>query len=150
MLLTNYLSVQEYKEGKEIYSINEDKQYFHIVIRGKVKLSKKNQDNIANWDWALSVYRSLLLWKEQEFDKKVNQAMQSQLIRVKLTTNVVALVKIMNHKYEKRVVQDLDQDQLEQEDEFAKKQYQIQSKMMNQITNMYLQSQSKIQKEKER
>ena len=77
LLLTNYLSVQEYKEGKEIYSINEDKQYFHIVIRGKVKLSKKNQDNIANWDWALSVYRSLLLWKEQEFDKKVNQAMQS-------------------------------------------------------------------------
>lgn len=101
-MITDDMTISQYKEGQEIYQIDgtENRKRFFIVVRGKVQLTRKNTEGIQNWRWALNVYKSLQKWKEQEFDKKVEKAMHVQLVKVRLSTNVGNLVKIMTKKNE--------------------------------------------------
>lgn len=52
---------------------NSDK--FYIILDGKVSVLVKNP-LIDEWEWAMSVYKALSLWKEKEFDKRVSRAME--------------------------------------------------------------------------
>lgn len=51
---------------------NSDK--FYIILSGAVKVMCRNP-LISEWDWARNVYKALCEWKDKEFDKRVNKAM---------------------------------------------------------------------------
>ena len=88
-ILSDYLTISEFEQDQEIYQMNDERKNFYILIRGKVKLTKKSDEGTTNWQWALDAYQSLIKWKEQEFDRKVDEAMQGQLTKVKLSESTV-------------------------------------------------------------
>ena len=150
MQLTDDMTLSYFKEDERIYhqiegSQEQSNKRFFIVIRGKVKLIRKNTEGIPNWKWALSVYKTLQGWKEQEFDKKIEKAMHVQLIKVRLSTNVGNLVKVMNKKNEtkSKIYKTCEQNEL------AAQVFQIHSMLMDSTRDLYLNSQKKIQKSKE-
>ena len=51
---------------------NDDK--FYIILTGSVNVLSCNP-LIDQWNWAMSVYNTLLEWKEKEFDKRVSKSM---------------------------------------------------------------------------
>ena len=51
---------------------NDDK--FYIILTGSVNVLSRNP-LIDQWNWAMSVYNTLLEWKEKEFDKRVSKSM---------------------------------------------------------------------------
>ena len=104
------------------------------MIRGRVKLVSKNEHAITRWDWALEIYHSLLKWKTEEFDKKVEQAMSDQLVKVKLSTNIVSLYKIMNKK--EQIKTDILQKVTKRE--AALQIFSTQKSVMNGIRDLYL------------
>lgn len=81
----------------------------HIVIKGRVGLMERNAE-IGNWEWASNVYQSLRKWKREEFDKKVQAAMQIELVKIKLSTDATQLMKFLSSDTDKEVQkQDTDQ-----------------------------------------
>lgn len=68
--LAHSLTFKEFLPNEEVYKFHDKPDEFFIIINGKLSKYVRNSD-IANWDWAMSIYKSLLEWKSKEFDKKV-------------------------------------------------------------------------------
>ena len=138
-MITDFMSLQYLKKEEEIYHFSDEHKYFYIIIRGGVKLVRKNTDGIQNWEWAHSIYKSLKKWKQEEFDKKVEQAMHDQLVNIKLQSNVFQLMHIMNNK-KKKQSQIFDQSQLQSQI------LQTQTHLAQGVRNLY--NQAKINQDK--
>ena len=55
----------ETKSKEEIYKFGDDPENFYIVLSGIVSIKEKNPV-IEQWDWAHSVYETLIKWKKED------------------------------------------------------------------------------------
>ena len=51
-----------------------------MIIKGQVSREIRN-DSIPNWEWAFGIYKGIIDWKEKEFEKKVKEKMEIELIK---------------------------------------------------------------------
>ena len=62
--LTYEMKIINLKDGEKVYQKFNDSKHFFIIVRGEVKLTKKNE-SIDKWQWAYNLYQSLITWKEK-------------------------------------------------------------------------------------
>jgi len=71
--LTNYLKFEQFDEFTKVMTYGEHGSEFYIIIKGVVSVNVPNPI-IADWSVKYRDYKSLLKWKEQEFELKVQKA----------------------------------------------------------------------------
>lgn len=72
------------------------------------------------------------------FDKKIDQAMHDQLVKIKLHANVATLMQTMKNKSERKF--DVFKQGGEQRDSMAMNMFSTQSKIINKVQDMYLEA----------
>lgn len=68
------VTFQEVKKNETIYSDGQQVDKFYIVIDGGVNIQERN-DKIPDFDWALNIFKTLSTWKENVFEKNVQNLM---------------------------------------------------------------------------
>lgn len=67
--MSQVITYREVDANTIIYETGQDDDKLYFVLYGEVVRLQKNP-KISNWDWAMTVFKALQKWKEDEFDVK--------------------------------------------------------------------------------
>lgn len=73
--------------GDELWQHGDEAENFYFILRGRVEIQHRNF-NVNEWSWAYKMYHLHKKWLKKQFETRVQNQMQIELIKLNLESDV--------------------------------------------------------------